>query len=207
MDDYSEIDVGGFMSSRNSIGLGSLFCGYRFSLMNDRLFNYISYTGGDNRKLFYELNYMPNDNTLLDYIYKRKIDDELIPVLHDIGKEFAPGEPDTIKNKVNPNFVNFKHYFTIHKMLLSKANRVSFGIIRNNRTFFMNFSQKHSFLKNSIRTSLKFSYYSLKFRNKIKHKINESFICEVKIFLLTNKSVIQNISVKRETIHNDYIKK
>jgi len=168
------------MSSRNSIGLGSLFCGYRFSLMNDRLFNCISYTGGDNRKLFYELNYMPNDNMLFDYIYKRKIDNDLIPVLEDIGRVVLPGEPDTIKNINNPNFVNFKHHFTVHKMLLSKANRISFGIIRNNRSFFLNFAQKHSFLKeNSIRTSLQFSNYSLKFKNKIKHKINETFYCEV----------------------------
>lgn len=172
--------MGGCISSRNSIGLGSLFCGYRFSLMNDRLFNYISYTGGDNRKLFYELNYMPYENTLLDYIYKRKIDDELIPVLEDIGQEVIPGESGIINNVENKNFVNYKHYFTVHRMLSGKTNRVSFGFIKDNRSIFFNFAQKHSFLKdNSIRSSFKFSNYSLKFKNKIKHKISESFYSEV----------------------------
>lgn len=176
------------MTSRNSVGLGSLFCGYRFSLMNDRLFNYISYTGGDNRKLFYELNYMPNDNTLLDYIYKRKIDDDFFPVLQDIEENRSPdskAEHIFVKNKDKPNFVNYKHYFTLHKMLTGKDNKLSIGIIKNNNTFFLNFSQKYSFLKEtSIRTSFKFSNQSLRLNSRIKQKINDSFYCEVLINFL-----------------------
>ena len=147
------------MNSRNSVGQGSLFCGYRFSLMNDRLFNYISYTGGDNRKFFYEMNYMPNDATLFDYIYKRKIDEDYVPVMEDIGREAKPDEPDTFINREHPNFVNFKHYFTVHKMLFSKSNRVSFGIIKNNQTFYFKFAQKQKFFKEkSVTTSMKFYY-------------------------------------------------
>jgi len=153
--------------------------------MNDRLFNYISYTGGDNRKMFFEMNYMPNDDTLLDYIYKRKLDDDNIPVLISIGEEEEdPEGPLTIKNKNHPNFVNFKHYFTIHKMLHSKSNRISFGVIKNNKNWFLSFAQKHLLYKeNSVRTSLKFSSESLFLKNKIKHKITDSFYCEVNFFL------------------------
>ncbi len=167
------------MFSRNNIGQGSLFCGYRFSLMNDRLFNYINYTGGDCRKFFYEINYMPYDDTLFDYIYKRKIDEDYVPVLDDIGT-LEEGMSTPIKNKQHPNFVNFKHSFRIHKMLIGKSNRVSLGITKNNKTFLLNLSQKHKFfMENSIRTSLKFSSDSFNLKNKIKHKINENFFTEV----------------------------
>lgn len=122
---------------------------------------------------------MANDDTLFDYIYKKKLDEDFIPVLDTFGEEHSKSQ-ERIRSQDHPNFVSYKHYFTVHKMLYTKSNRLSCGLIKSNKGLTCNLSQKQRLWKdNTFKTNLKFSSDSVAFKNKIKHKIGDSFFCEV----------------------------
>jgi len=89
--------------------------GLRFNLLKDKLFNYLNYTIGDTNKLFYEVNYLLNKDVLIDYVYKKRIEE-------------YDGDKDN-KNDINNDDEDYdnnlsmnKHYFTFHKILSEKKN-------------------------------------------------------------------------------------
>jgi hypothetical protein len=67
-----ELDLGGNLFMRDNLGLGTVFSNFRFYLFGGKLFNSLSTSFGEKKGITYETNYLINDKTLIDYIYKRK---------------------------------------------------------------------------------------------------------------------------------------
>ena len=115
--------------------------GLRFNLLKDKLFNYINYTSGDTRKLFYEVNYLLNNDILIDYVYKKRLDED---ELYENNDDF------------DFNFSTYKHYLTFHKILSDKKNKLAAGFYLTNSCLGLRFAQKHTFNKtDSFRYNIK----------------------------------------------------
>jgi hypothetical protein len=147
--------------------------GLRFNLLKDRLFNYFNYTIGDSNQLFYEVNYLWNKDILLDYVYKKRIEED------DNDNENEDFKNDNNKDFDNNLIIN-KHYFTLHKVFSEKKNKISAGFYFKNSSLGLRFSQKQIFNKaDSFRYNIKLDRNTLKIKNKIKQKISDKFTCEV----------------------------
>lgn len=156
-----------------------MFLGLRYNLYKEKLYNYLRYTVGDIRKIFYQINYLSRFDTLYEYSYKRKFDNDDLPIKYQAGQvEYFPDI--LIKNTMHPNFYNDKHYFQVTKLQLEKRNKITVGASLNNLGMGFKIAQKQAFNKtDAFRYIVKFDRYTMKVKYKVKHKITKTLRSEV----------------------------
>lgn len=154
--------------------------GLRFNLLKDKLFNYFNFVSGDSKKFFYEVNYLINNDILVDYVYKKRFDDNENNQNMIYNKKNIEDREDDENNEYDYNFSNNKHYFTLHKILKEKKDKIAGGFYLTNKNLGLRFGQKHMLNKNdSFKYNIKFNKDIMKIKNKFKQKISDKFIAQV----------------------------
>ncbi len=161
------------------MGAGNIFLGLRYNLYKNKLFNYLRCSIGDSGHIYYEINYMPDYFTLFDYSYKRKFNNDDLPIkFYNNQVKYYPDV--LIKNELHQNYANDKHYFQITKLQSEKRNKFTFGIYFNNLDSGIKYGNKYMIDKyDSFRINAKFDKNNYKVKFKTKLKVNKKITSEV----------------------------
>lgn len=150
LEDDVEIDLGAQLFTRNSLGFGNIFTNFRFYTFSNKMFNNLSFSFGEKKYFSYETNFLINNQTLVDYIFKtNRIN-------------------NTHKHTVSLYRVNQNNSKWITGLSLKNSNtdEKKLNLIFNCRTYLNNKSLQ-------CRSKLGFEY--LKLKMKLKESIGENF--------------------------------
>lgn len=149
LENDTEIDIGGNLFMRDNLGIGNVFSSLRFYAFKNTLFNSITMSFGERKSFMYETNYLFSNNTLVDYIYKRK----------------------NILDKS-------KHKVTLHKLWNNSTKfQAGMTLVDNFEDFSLNFAGKKyiSAKYQSIEGVCKLGLTEIKLSGKLKENVIKNF--------------------------------